>query len=135
MRMNILNSIKIYETVDCRIDTDESLWADYLRKLKMNIINIMVDEGKNITWLSGISEIDEEEIKEVLDFSEDIYVSAIYEISKYLGYSAEIKFTKNCYEYIYDESDECIEFHSVMSKEEDMWNSIKEENEFRTIGI
>ena len=136
MCMNVFNNpIKTHKSTDYRAVTDESLWADYLRKLKMNIINIMVEENKNITWLSGVSEIDEEEIKEVLDFSEDIYISAIYEISKYLGYFPEIKLTKNCYEYIYDESDGLIEFHSVISKEEDMWKENKEENEFSTIGI
>lgn len=88
------NIIKTYEVINYREDTEESLWADFLRKLKMNIINIMVEEEKNITWLSSVSEIDEEEIKEVLDFSEDIFISAIYEISKYLGYFPEIIFKK-----------------------------------------
>jgi len=134
--ISIFNNLEKYsDHNNYELSTDESRWADFLRKSKMQIINIMIEEGKNITWLSNVSEVDEEEIKDVLDFSEDIYLSAIYEISKYLGYLPEIKFTKEYDIRFHDEWEEYGEFHSVISEEEDMWNSNKETNEFSTIGI
>lgn len=136
MSISIFNNLeKYYEQNNYELSTDESRWADFLRKSKMKIINIMIAENKNITWLSKISGVDEEEIKDVLDFSEDIYLSAMYEISKYLGYLPEIKFTKEYAIRFHDEWEENEESPSVISKEEDMWNSNKEINEFVIIGI
>lgn len=58
----------------------ESQWSDFLRKIKIKIMNTLDKNDIPLSVLADKIGVTEEDLAEALDISEDIYLSALYEI-------------------------------------------------------
>jgi len=69
-------------------------WADFLKSVKMKIFSIMRIKDLNTKKLSEIIGVEQGDLEEVLDISEDIYLSSLYDILKSINVNIEIKFNE-----------------------------------------
>lgn len=84
---NTQNTPKIFNDINPERD-----WADFLKSVKMKIFAIMKNMDLNTKRLSEIIGVEQGDLEEVLDISEDIYLSSLYDILKSINVNIEMNF-------------------------------------------